>query len=235
MRLSGGHGGTIPSRPQRLRHGAPTNQWTTLVTTLSWFMTMINFQATSESLQSFDKKKGHCGCSCANITTLVAMRLKCWYLEVQRWQSRGYKLVLTFLWQSEKIFSTLRKRGRCTDFFYEDGTTNNIMHDAYLNSEYSNWGPGMKKIFFGSCKQNPPTLLSQITLFSQFSELALCQEVDLIQHGHNTASPFLQIWTRGSSMFCLLNDIPGFDLESTTSSYFPLNHWHSSVLYSQVQ
>ena len=29
-----------PSRPQRLRHGAPTNQWTTLVTTLSWFMTI---------------------------------------------------------------------------------------------------------------------------------------------------------------------------------------------------
>ena len=36
-----------------------------------------NFQAASESLESFDKKKGHCGRSCANITTLVAMRLKC--------------------------------------------------------------------------------------------------------------------------------------------------------------
>ena len=131
MRLSGGHGGTIPAS-EAAPWGPNQPMDNTRDTTQ---LIHDNLKVASESLESFDKKKGHCGCSCANITTLVAMRLKCWYLEVQRWQSRGYKLFFTFLWQSEKIFSTLRKRGRCTDFFMKMAQliTSCMMHISIQN------------------------------------------------------------------------------------------------------
>ena len=73
MRLSGGHGGTIPAS-----EAAPWGPNQPMDNTRdNTQLIHDNLKVASESLESFDKKKGHCGCSCANITTLVAMRLKC--------------------------------------------------------------------------------------------------------------------------------------------------------------
>ena len=73
MRLSGGHGGTIPAS-----EAAPWGPNQPMDNTRdNTQLIHDNLKVASESLESFDKKKGHCGRSCANITSLVAMRLMC--------------------------------------------------------------------------------------------------------------------------------------------------------------